>query len=100
MSEDELTGEDRCWPCAVANLVAGALVAGAPLALVWGSASGLQLGLAGAWALAASVFTIYRVVDRGYLPGAGAVARATGLHDRIGPGADTGSEGREGGSEG
>lgn len=95
-----MTGEDRCWPCAVANLAVGGVVAVAPLALVWGSASGLQIGLAGTWTLAAAVFTIYRVVDKGYLPGADEVARVTGLHDRIGPGADTGSEGREGGSEG
>lgn len=100
MTEAKLTGEDRCWPCAVANLAVGGVVAGAPLALVWGTGNGLQLGLAGAWALAASVFTVYRVVESGYLPGAGAIARMTGLHDRIGPGADTDSEGREGGSGG
>lgn len=97
---EELTGEDRCWPCASLNLAVGGGLAAAPLALVWGAGNGLQLGLAGAWALAVSVFTVYRVVDKGYVPGAGKIARAIGLHDRIGPGADTGSEGREGGSEG
>lgn len=100
MSGPGLTGEDRCWPCAGANLLAGLLVGGLPLALVWGGSSTLQLGLAGAWALAVVVFTVHRIVDRGYLPGAERIARATGLHERIGPGRKPGASEKDDGPEG
>lgn len=92
---EELTGEDRCWPCTLANLAVGGLIGGGPLWLVWGQASPLQMGLAGGWAVAVVVFTLYRVVERGYLPGAERIARRTGLHDRIGPGSESRQEGRE-----
>lgn len=86
MPEEELTGEDRCWLCTVANLLAGGSIGLLPLALVWGEASTVQLWIAATWALVAVGFTLYRIVERGYLPGAGALARRTGLHERVGPG--------------
>ena len=40
----------------------------------------------GVWGAAATGYTGYRLVARGYLPYAEQVAKRTGLHDRIGPG--------------
>lgn len=88
VSDQDYTGEGRCWPCTLANLGAGAAVGGLPLILVWSSGNLLQLAFAAGWALAVLTFTLYRVYAKGYLPGAERVARATGLHDRIGPGSE------------
>lgn len=84
MSED-LNGENRCWPCTVANATVGLLVALVPLgvALVKGEPGVIRA--AAGWAVVVTGFTLYRLVDRGYLPLAEPVARLTGLHGRIGP---------------
>lgn len=81
-----MTGGDRCWPCTAANLAVGAAVGLGPLAAVlyWGPADVVPWMVG--WAVAAVGFSLYRVLARGYLPGADRIARATGLHDRIGPG--------------
>lgn len=89
MSEQTLTGENRCWRCTVANLVAGGTVGGLPLYAVWGSGNALQLALAAAFAVGVVGFTLYRVYAKGYLPGMDRVARLTGLHERIGPGSES-----------
>lgn len=88
MSQEDLTGESRCWPCTVANSVVGLLVALVPLAaaLVRGDPA-LVAGTA-VWAVVVVGFTVYRLVRRGYLPLAEPAAKATGLHERIGPGSD------------
>lgn len=89
MAEDEYTGEDRCWPCTLANASVGLLVAFVPLvaAMVEGS-TGPILG-AIVWAVGVMAFTVYRLLALGYLPYAEPVARATGLHERIGPGSNS-----------
>lgn len=91
-NQDELVGEDRCWPCTVANAVVGVLVALVPLlaALIEGSTA-LVAGTT-VWAVAVIGFTGYRLRKRGYLPLARPVATATGLHERIGPGSKTDAE--------
>lgn len=89
MSEDEYTGENRCWPCTVANAAVGLLVAMVPVlaALVEGNAAILAGSLV--WAVAVIAFTLYRLVSLGSLPLAEPVAKATGLHGRIGPGSNS-----------
>lgn len=88
----ELTGENRCWPCTIANAAIGLVVAWLPLAvaLVKGERSIILLGVG--WGIVLSVFTLYRLVDRGYLPLAEPVAKLTGFHERIGPGSKPDSE--------
>jgi hypothetical protein len=88
MTEDsnQLVGENRCWTCTITNGLLGLIVAGVPLL------GGLQhedprfLALTVVWAVGVLSFTLFRLVSKGYLPGSKAVARRTGLHDRIGPG--------------
>lgn len=79
-------GEDRCWPCTVANTVVGVLVAGVPLAAALARGDLVPLVVASIWAVAVCSYTAYRLVALGYLPYAETIARRTGLHDRIGPG--------------
>lgn len=88
MGTDERTGEDRCWPCTVVNLAAGLLVGSLPLVVVWPGGNPIQRGIGVAWLVVVLAFTGYRVLAKGYLPGAGWVARRSGLHERIGPGAE------------
>lgn len=98
MSDDptRLVGEDRCWPCTVANTAVAALVAGVPLLAAVLSGEPVLVGVAALWAVAVCLGTGYHLLDRGYLPGAERVARRTGLHDRIGPGRTAdGDEGPE-----
>lgn len=87
---DRLVGENRCWACAVSNGIVAALVGGVPLlgGIVQGDAA-LLLATA-VWALVVFVYTLYRLVSRGYLPGSETIAKRTGLHQRIGPGAREG----------
>lgn len=92
MSEEH-TGDDRCWPCTVANGVAGLVVAWLPLGAAVLEGHPTVLLVAVAWGIGVTGFTLYRLVDRGYLPLAEPVARAAGLHDRMGP--DSGSAGEE-----
>lgn len=83
---EELTGTDRCWPCTVANASVGLFVAWLPLvAAVLEGRQTVVLATV-VWGVGVTGFTLYRLVDRGYLPLAGPVAKLTGLHDRIGPG--------------
>lgn len=84
--QDELIGEDRCWPCTVANAVVGGFVALVPLlaALVTGRTA--LIAITTVWAVAVIGFTGYRLVKRGYLPLAKPAAKVTGLRKRIGPG--------------
>lgn len=88
MTNERLTGDRRCWPCTVANAAVGLLVGWLPVAaaLVKGSTSLLVGTLL--WGLGVSVFTLYRLLDQGYLPFAEPVARRTGLHTSIGPGSE------------
>lgn len=85
MSDDDLTGERRCWPCTVANSVVGLVVAWVPLAaaLVEGSAA-FVIGTA-VWGAVVTGYTGLRLVKLGYLPLAEPAAKLTGLHERIGP---------------
>lgn len=82
----ELTGENRCWPCTVANSAVALVVAMVPVvaAVVRGDAT--VLALAVVWAVAVIGYSCYRLLARGYLPYSETIARRTGLHERIGPG--------------
>jgi hypothetical protein len=90
----DLTGEDRCWPCTVVNAAVGLLVALVPLAVALLKGEPGVVRAAAGWAIVVTGSTIYRLVDRGYLPLAAPVAKLTGLHERIGPGSDA-EAGRE-----
>lgn len=85
-SGENRSGENLCWPCTVANSAIGLVVAWVPLvaALARGS---LEL-VAGTlvWGVLVTGYTGYRLVERGYLPGAETAAKLAGLHERIGPG--------------
>lgn len=86
MSGEKLTGENRCWQCTIANSIAGLVVALVPLVAAIIEGNSMLLAVAVGWAAIVIGYTAYRLVDRGYLPLAEPVAKATGLHDRIGPG--------------
>lgn len=90
MGEDH-TGSDRCWPCTVMNGAIGLVVAWLPLAAATLEGHRTVILVTLLWGIGVSAFTLYRIVDRGYLPLAERVAKVTGLQDRIGPG----SEGEE-----
>lgn len=87
---ERLVGENRCWACTIVNGGIGALVAGIPL--IGGMTSGDPgfFALTILWAVGVSGYTLYRLVSRGYLPGSERIAKRTGLHERIGPGAKNG----------
>lgn len=82
----DLTDENRCWPCTVANMAVGVLIASVPVAGAIVREDTSLLAVAVLWAVAVLGYTLYRLVDRGYLPYSGRIARFTGLHERIGPG--------------
>lgn len=99
---ERMVGGDRCWACTITNGLVGLVVAGIPLYGALGTGDPLVLVVTVAWAVAVLGFTLYRLVSRGYLPGAERVARATGLHERIGPGrheADSPPEAEESGDD-
>lgn len=89
MSDKRLTGDQRCWPCTVANATVGVLVGWLPVgaALVDGSTALLAGTLL--WGLFVSAFTLYRLLRLGYLPFAEPVAKWTRLHTLIGPSSDS-----------
>ena len=89
VGHDDLTGEDRCWPCTVANSVVGLLVALVPLAAALLRGDAVLLAGALVWALVVVGFTGYRLVARGHLPLAEVMAKVTGLDARIGPESET-----------
>lgn len=80
-------GENRCWPCTVANALVGLLVGWLPVAAAVLEGEPAVLAVALAWGVGVTAFTCYRLVVRGYLPLAEPVAKLTGAHERIGPGA-------------
>lgn len=83
---DRLVGERRCWPCTIANAVVAAFVAGVPLLAALLSGEPVLVVVTVVWTIAVFGYTFYRLLILGYLPGSETVAKATGLHDRIGPG--------------
>lgn len=85
MSEDR-TGENRCTPCTAANSVVGLVVAWVPLAAALARGSPELVAGALVWGVLVTAYTGYRLLERGYLPGAESAAKFTGLHERIGPG--------------
>lgn len=85
-STTELTGENRCWPCTVANSAVALLVAMVPVLAAVARGDATVLALTGIWAVAVIGYTFYRLIVRGYLPYSETIARRTGLHERIGPG--------------
>lgn len=86
MSETDLTGDRRCWPCTVANSAVGLLIAAVPLAAALVNGTPGVIAGAVVWSLLVLAYTGYRLVEQGYLPYSEQVARRTGLHGRIGPG--------------
>lgn len=83
---ERLVGDDRCWPCTVANGIVAVFIAGLPLlaGLVRGEPT--ILAATGVWAIAILGYTVYRLRSRGYLPSSDAIAKRTGLHERVDPG--------------
>lgn len=81
----EPTGENRCWPCTIANSAIALVVAMVPVLAAVVSGDAILLALTVVWAVAVMGYTLYRLFDRGYLPYSEVVARRTGLHERIGP---------------
>lgn len=88
----DLTGEDRCWPCTVANASVGLLIAWLPLGGALLEGKQVLVLIAVGWGILVTAFTLYRLQQRGYLPLADSVAKITGLHERIGPGAKSDSK--------
>lgn len=86
------TGDDRCWPCAVANSAVGFIVGWLPVAAALSRGRTELIALSLVWGVAVTGYTGYRLVALGHLPYAETVAKRTGLHGLIGPGA-----GRHGG---
>lgn len=89
---EDLTGEDRCWPCTVANATVGLVVAWLPVVVALIEGARGVIALAVGWAVIITGYTLYRLLQRGYLPFAEPVARATGMHEQIGPGSRSNSE--------
>lgn len=87
---DRLVGENRCWPCTVSNALVAALVAGVPLLGGLTQDDPRFLLATVIWAVAVLGYTLYRLVSRGYLPGSETIAKHTGLHERVDPGAKEG----------
>lgn len=81
----ELTGEDRCWPCTVANAAVALVVAAVPVLASLARGDAVLLTVAGVWAAGVLGYTGYRLLALGYLPYAGQIARRVGVHERIGP---------------
>ena len=77
---------NRCWPCTIVNGFIALVVAAIPLYGALGAGDPVIVGLTVVWAVLVVGYTLFRLVNRGYLPGAPRIAEATGLHDRIGPG--------------
>lgn len=92
MAPPTRTGDERCWPCTVANGVVGLLVGWVPVAAAVVRNDPSLLAMTLLWAVAVTGYTAYRLTRLGYLPLAGAVAKVTGLHERIGPGSKPGDE--------
>lgn len=82
----DLTDENRCWPCTVANATVGLLVAWVPLAATLVNPTPTVVTGAVLWGVVVTGVTGYRLLTRGFLPFAEPAARLTGLHERIGPG--------------
>lgn len=82
------TGEERCWPCTIANTAVGLVVGWLPLAAALAREEASLIALSFVWGLLVTAYTSYRLVALGYLPYAEPIAKATGLHDRIGPGSN------------
>lgn len=80
-----MVGESRCWACTITNGVIGLVIAAIPPYGALGSDDTVIIAVTVVWAVAVLGFTLVRLVIRGYLPGAGRVAKATGLRERIGP---------------
>lgn len=95
MSDDTLTGDRRCWPCTVANGAVGLLVGWTPVAVAAVRGDPALLAGALAWGVGVTLFTASRLRRLGYLPYAEPVAKRTGLHRRLGPGAEPDDEERE-----
>lgn len=85
-NSDRLVGENRCWPCTVSNAAVAALIGGIPLFGGISSGEPALIAVTSLWAVAVLGYTLFRLINRGYLPGAETIAKRTGLHDRIGPG--------------
>lgn len=92
MTTEDLTGENRCWPCTVANGAVGLLVGWLPFMIAVGRGDPEVLAGTIVWGVIVTAATAYRIVSRGYLPLAEPVAKLTGLDDWFGPGADDGDD--------
>jgi len=83
---ERLIGENRCWPCTITNGLIALVLAAIPVYGAIGTGDPVILGVTVVWAVLVVGYTLFRIVTRGYLPGAPRIAEATGLRERIGPG--------------
>lgn len=100
--EERLVGDDRCWGCTITNGLVALVIAAIPLYGAIGTGDPVIVVVTVVWAVAVVGYTLVRLVTRGYLPGSERVARASGLHERIGPGrheADTAGDGEDPGED-
>lgn len=84
MPTENRTGENRCWPCTVANSVVGLCIAWLPLAAAFVNGDPAVITGTAVWGLLVTGFTAYHLLGRGYLPLAEPLAKRTGLHERVG----------------
>ncbi len=99
---ERLVGENRCWACTITNGLVALVIAAIPLYGALGTGDPVVVGVTVVWAVVVVGFTLVRLVTRGYLPGSERIAKATGLHERIGPGrheAEGGTDPEETGEE-
>lgn len=85
MTNERLVGDRRCWPCTIANLGIGLVIAWVPFVVFLVAGSPDPIPIAAGWGVVVTTFVIVRVVGRGYLPFAARVAEVTGLHERVRP---------------
>ena len=83
---ERLVEDNRCWPCTITNGLIALVLATIPLYGAFGTGDPVILGVTVVWAVLVVGYTLIRLLNRGYLPGAARLAEATGLHERIGPG--------------
>jgi hypothetical protein len=83
---ERLVEDKRCWPCTIINGLIALVLAAIPLYGALGTGDPVILGVTVVWAVGVIGYTLFRLLNRGYLPGAPRIAEATGLHDQIGPG--------------
>lgn len=85
MNPERLAGDRRCWPCTIANLGIGLVIAWVPIVVLLVGGNAGSILAAAVWGVVVTTVVVVRVVGRGYLPFADRVAKVIGLHERLRP---------------